>query len=190
MTSTNSAAFAIGVHDPGVAAPHAHYLFLKGLGERLFSRAYSTADGLDEAAINGQLAADFDVMATRLQAMQEANRRLLQDVSHELRSPLARMSVALEIARKKGPGPVTAEFERLVLESQRLEILVNDVLGLLRESSEYDARSDEQFDLAGLLTDLVDVVNYEVPEGKPGIRWQSPEPQVFQKWTAAIHHLG
>jgi two-component system sensor histidine kinase CpxA len=119
----------------------------------------------------GELAADFDAMAARLEAMQIANRRLLQDVSHELRSPLARLSVALEIARKKGAAHIASEIERIGLESERLEILVNDVLGLLRESSEATSRLDEDIDLNHLLTDLVDVVNYEVPEGKPGISW-------------------
>lgn len=119
----------------------------------------------------GQLAVDFDEMATRLQAMQVANQRLLQDVSHELRSPLARLSVALEIARKKGAGQIESEINRIALESERLETLVNDVLALLRESSESVRKLDEDFDLVELVSDLVDVVNYEVPEGKPGISW-------------------
>jgi two-component system sensor histidine kinase CpxA len=119
----------------------------------------------------GQLAADFDVMAARLQAMQQANRRLLRDVSHELRSPLARLSVALEIARKKGAPNIESELNRIELEGERLEELVNDVLGLLKESSEAVRKLDEDFDLSQLLSDLVEVVNYEVPEGKPGIAW-------------------
>jgi two-component system sensor histidine kinase CpxA len=127
----------------------------------------------------GQLAADFDAMAVRLEAMQIANRRLLQDVSHELRSPLARLSVALEIARKKGAGHIESEIERISLESERLETLVNDVLGLLRESSDATSRLDEDIELNDLLTDLVDVVNYEVPEGKPGIAWTPAEPCVL-----------
>jgi two-component system sensor histidine kinase CpxA len=128
----------------------------------------------------GQLAADFDAMAARLEAMQLANRRLLQDVSHELRSPLARMSVALEIARKKGPGAVSSEIERIALESERLETLVNDVLGLLRETSDGASQVEEDFDLTSLLSDLVDVANYEVPEGKPGIAWNGVEPCVVR----------
>lgn len=127
----------------------------------------------------GQLAADFDAMAVRLEAMQIANRRLLQDVSHELRSPLARLSVALEIARKKGAGHIESEIERISLESERLETLVNDVLGLLRESSDATSRLDEDIELNDLLTDLVDVVNYEVPEGKPGLAWTPAEPCVL-----------
>jgi two-component system sensor histidine kinase CpxA len=124
----------------------------------------------------GQLAVDFDVMTSRLQAMQQANQRLLQDVSHELRSPLARLSVALEIARKKGAGDIQSEIDRIGLESDRLESLVNDVLGLLRESSETLPGLDENVDLTALLDDLVEVVNYEVPEGKPGIAWQAAVP--------------
>jgi len=127
----------------------------------------------------GQLAKDFDIMTSRLQAMQQANQRLMQDVSHELRSPLARLSVALEIARKKGVGEIGAEIDRITLESERLGTLVNDVLGLLRESSETIPRFDEDLDLSVLLSDLVEVVNYEVPEGKPGISWQATEPCEF-----------
>lgn len=128
----------------------------------------------------GQLAVDFDVMASRLEAMQKANQRLLQDVSHELRSPLARLSVALEIARKKGAGHIGSEIDRISLESERLEKLVNDVLGLLRESSEPISRLDDDIELTGLLSDLVDVVNYEVPEGKPGISWYPAGPCEFR----------
>jgi two-component system sensor histidine kinase CpxA len=127
----------------------------------------------------GQLATDFDAMASRLQAMQQANQRLLQDVSHELRSPLARLTVALEIARKKGAPNVESELDRIELESERLGALVNDVLGLLRESSEMVPKVDEEFDLNILLNDLVDVVNYEVPEGKPGIAWKPLEPFLY-----------
>jgi len=128
----------------------------------------------------GRLATDFDAMASRLQAMQQANQRLLQDVSHELRSPLARLTVALEIARKKGAPNVESELDRIELESERLGALVDDVLGLLRESSETVPKVDEEFDLNVLLNDLVDVVNYEVPEGKPGITWKPVQPFSFR----------
>jgi signal transduction histidine kinase len=60
-----------------------------------------------------------------------------------------------------------------------LEMLVNGVLGLLRESSEIMPKFDEDMDLSALLSDLVEVVNYEVPEGKPGISWQATTPCEF-----------
>jgi two-component system, OmpR family, sensor histidine kinase CpxA len=127
-----------------------------------------------------QLAADFDVMAERLQTMQQANRRLLRDVSHELRSPLARLSVAVEIARKKGAENIRSELDRIELEGERLGSLVNDVLGLLRESSEHSPKQDEDLDLPDLLSELVAVVNYEVAEGKPGILWERPPPFIYR----------
>jgi len=126
----------------------------------------------------GQLAVDFNAMASRLQTMQRANRRLLRDVSHELRSPLARLSVAVAIARKKGADNVRSELDRIELEGERLETLVNDVLGLLRETSENSPRQDENLDLTELLSELVEVVNYEVEDGKHGIHWK-PAEQVF-----------
>lgn len=127
----------------------------------------------------GQLGADFNQMAARLQTMQQASRRLLRDVSHELRSPLARLSVALEIARKKGSDAIAPELDRIGLEGERLESLVNDVLGLLRETSENSPKQDEILDLSALMTELVEVVNYEVPDGKPGVQWQPAEEVLF-----------
>jgi two-component system sensor histidine kinase CpxA len=126
------------------------------------------------------LATDFDRMASQLQSMQLANRRLLRDVSHELRSPLARQTVAVEIARKKGAGNIASELDRIQLESERLEALVNDVLGLLRESSETAPRSEEDVDLSGLLSDLAETVSYEAPGGSPGVDWPGAEKFVYR----------
>jgi two-component system sensor histidine kinase CpxA len=126
----------------------------------------------------GQLALDMDEMAARLQVSQQANRRLLRDVSHELRSPLARLRVALEIARNKDQSLVVAELDRIELESERLEKLVDEVLSLLRESSGPQELNTENFDLAELLQDLVATVNYEIGEGREqiGLHLQSPLP--------------
>ncbi|MGD8383893.1 MAG: HAMP domain-containing sensor histidine kinase [Lysobacterales bacterium] len=118
----------------------------------------------------GQLALDLDEMAQRLQTAQQANQRLLRDVSHELRSPLARLRVALEIGRNKDSGAVAAELDRIELECGRLETLVDEVLGLLRESGDSQALRVEKFDLAEMLQDLVATVNYEIPEGRDQVR--------------------
>ena len=124
----------------------------------------------------GALAADFDEMATRLQDLQRANHRLLRDVSHELRSPLARLRVALEIARNRDSEPVAGELDRIELESERLEMLVDEVLALLRETSETSPLRREKFDLVELLADLQDVVKYEVAEDAPGIQLNTGGP--------------
>jgi len=127
----------------------------------------------------GQLALDMDEMARRLQELQQANRRLLRDVSHELRSPLARLRVALEIARNKDKNLVADELNRIELESERLENLVDGVLSLLRESSGPQELKTSRFDLAELLEDLVETVNYEINEGCEQIGLELTTPLVL-----------
>ncbi|NND43899.1 MAG: HAMP domain-containing protein [Xanthomonadales bacterium] len=124
----------------------------------------------------GRLAADVDEMAARLEELQTANRRLLRDVSHELRSPLARLRVALEIARNRDAGVVTGELDRIELESERLEALVDEVLDLLRESSGSGPLQRTRFDVRELLADLQQTVNYEAPDGSPGMVVEAGEP--------------
>jgi len=124
----------------------------------------------------GQLALDMDEMASRLQVSQQANRRLLRDVSHELRSPLARLRVALEIARNKDQNQVIEELNRIELESERLEKLVDEVLSLLRESSVSQELKLQNFDLAELLQDLVETVNYESRDDGHQVDLQTQSP--------------
>lgn len=76
------------------------------------------------------LARDFDEMARRIENLIESEKRLTQDISHELRSPLARMNVALELARAKA-APETLNFiNRLEKESERLNSLIGQLLTL------------------------------------------------------------
>ena len=124
----------------------------------------------------GQLARDMDEMAGRLQVSQQANQRLLRDVSHELRSPLARLRVALEIARNKDQSLVVEELNRIELESERLEQLVDEVLSLLRESTAPQELNTQHFDLAEMLQDLVETVNYEITEGREPIELHMEPP--------------
>lgn len=124
----------------------------------------------------GTLARDLDTMAERLQESEGANRRLLRDVSHELRSPLARQRVALELARSRSGKVAELELDRIELESERLEALVDEVLSLLRESSGAAPFEPEDFDLAELLQDLAEVVSYELPPDAPGIDLQVTGP--------------
>jgi two-component system sensor histidine kinase CpxA len=124
----------------------------------------------------GQLALDLDEMARRLQVSQQANQRLLRDVSHELRSPLARLRVALEIARNKDDSLVQDELNRIELESERLENLIDEVLGLLRESSNSQALKLSTFDLSDLLQDLVETVDYEIADDRQQIELRLHPP--------------
>lgn len=75
---------------------------------------------------------DFDTMAERLESLVKAQSRLLNDISHELRSPLARLNVALGLARRRS-GPESADMlERIELEASRLNELIGRILTLAR----------------------------------------------------------
>ena len=79
-----------------------------------------------------QLVRDFDLMAEQIEKLVNAQSRLLKDISHELRSPLARLTVALELARQRtGPGAESA-LERISLESARMNELIGSLMTVAR----------------------------------------------------------
>lgn len=89
------------------------------------------------------LARDFDSMAERIEALISSQQRLSRDVSHELRSPLARMNVALEIAKQKSNGESSTVFQRIENESQRLNDMISRLLTLSKlesGSKDFDRR--------------------------------------------------
>ncbi len=99
-------------------------------GGNLSARAGAPANrGRDEIA---GLVRDFDSMAERLENLVNAQSRLLKDISHELRSPLARLNVALGLVRQRtGPEAETA-LERIELEAGRLNELIGRLLTISR----------------------------------------------------------
>jgi two-component system sensor histidine kinase CpxA len=78
------------------------------------------------------LADEFDQMAARLKELVEGQRRLIRDVSHEMRSPLARQRVALELARAQMTGDARLQLERIERESERLEEMIAQAIQLSR----------------------------------------------------------
>ena len=82
----------------------------------------------DELAV---LAREFDAMADQLRATRAARTRLLRDISHELRSPLARMRVAVALARRSPPDSAR-QIDRMEREIERLDGLIGRVLKLAR----------------------------------------------------------
>jgi len=80
----------------------------------------------------GELGRDFDRMADRIESLLTSQKRLLQDVSHELRSPLARLNVALELAARDAGPAASPALARVGLEAQRLNDLIGQLLTLVR----------------------------------------------------------
>ena len=86
----------------------------------------------------GELMRDFDRMAERLETLVDSQSRLVKDVSHELRSPLARLSVALGLARQRQTPEIEAQLDRIELEADRLNQLIQRLLTIARLESGAD----------------------------------------------------
>jgi signal transduction histidine kinase len=106
------------------------------------------------------LAADFDTMAERVQTLLESKQRLLRDVSHELRSPLTRLQLALSLARRQDGG-VERQLTRIASEADRLEQLIARILKLVRLERPGSAFQGVPVDVGKLLQVIVQDVAIE-----------------------------
>ena len=107
------------------------------------------------------LSRNFDRMAERIEALITGQRRLLGDVSHELRSPLSRLIVALGLVTQ-GPAEEAAEnLERIGLEARRLDTLIGQLLALTRIDSGVDRGSPAPFDLTNLVQEVANDGDFE-----------------------------
>ncbi len=111
----------------------------------------------DELADLGR---DFDHMAGRLRDLMDAQRRLLHDVSHEIRSPLARLQAAIGLARQQ-PETREASLDRIEREAQRLDEMVGELLTLSRLEAGMVNNQRERVDLAELVGMVVEDARYE-----------------------------
>jgi two-component system sensor histidine kinase CpxA len=147
---------------------------------KLGEAAASIAEGrletrADPSLINrrdeiADLARNFDRMAERIEALITGQRRLLGDVSHELRSPLSRLMVALSLV-KQGPAEEAAEnLERIALEARRLDTLIGQLLALTRIDSGVDRGSPAPFDLTNLVQEVANDGNFEARARKCSVR--------------------
>jgi len=108
----------------------------------------------------GALAVDFDAMAVRLRTLLDSQQQLLRDVSHELRSPLARLQIALGIARRPG-ADLLQGFDRIEQEAQRLDELIGEILSLCRLDDPARPMQIERVELDELLEPMVEDARIE-----------------------------
>lgn len=106
------------------------------------------------------LGRDFDIMTARLRNLIDGQTRLLHDVSHELRSPLARLQAAIGLAHQQ-PEKWSASMERIERESVRMDKLVGELLTLARLEAGAIKASQEEIPMADLLEQIADDARYE-----------------------------
>ena len=108
----------------------------------------------------GDLGRDFNRMAERIEMLVDGQRRLLGDVSHELRSPLSRLIVALGLVKQR-PQEASEHLERIALESRRLDALIGQLLTLSRINSGTYTGARAPVDLTNLVDEIASDGDFE-----------------------------
>jgi two-component system sensor histidine kinase CpxA len=123
--------------------------------------------GRDETAALGR---DFDHMAERIQGLLTTQQQLLRDISHELRSPLARLNVALELARQRSGEEATSALDRIAREAERLNGLIGQLLTLTQLESGGGRIAREAVSLTGLVEAVAADANFEAETQNRSVR--------------------
>jgi two-component system sensor histidine kinase CpxA len=121
-------------------------------------RVNSRSKGL--GAEVADLMQDFNRMAERIESLVNARKQLVRDVSHELRSPLARLNVALALARREDIPVISGSLDRIEREAERLNSIIGDLLTLSLMESKVSVEM-KPFDLTQLVEEVVRDAEYE-----------------------------
>ncbi|HTE88507.1 MAG TPA: ATP-binding protein [Terriglobales bacterium] len=113
-----------------------------------------------------ELVRDFDTMADRLEKSVKAQARLLNDISHELRSPLARLNVALGLSRQRSGPEAQSSLERIELEADRLNELIGRLLTIARLESGDQAMQKVPIRLQELIREIAQDAEFEAQSRK------------------------
>ncbi|MCE3043903.1 two-component system sensor histidine kinase CpxA [Legionella sp. 16cNR16C] len=134
-----------------------------------------------------ELSGEFDRMAEKLEAIISSKERLLQDISHELRSPLARLQIAIELGRKKAQSAADTEFCRMEVECLRLNTLISEILQFARLDKSADELQRTPCNIKELLTRIIADANYEFANSKPLVSLQNSVDCVLYIDERLIH---
>lgn len=140
------------------------------------SPRFTDGDRLGGDELN-DLGRDFDRMSGQLRALMDGQRRLLHDVSHELRSPLARLQAAIGLAHQQ-PDRIATSLERIERESVRMDKLVGELLTLSRLEANPDLPKNEPVDMQELVDGIALDARFEAGDDGPAIEVEiEGEPQ-------------
>ena len=142
------------------------------------SPRFTDGDRLGGDELN-DLGRDFDRMSGQLRALMDGQRRLLHDVSHELRSPLARLQAAIGLAHQQ-PDRIATSLERIERESVRMDKLVGELLTLSRLEANPDLPKNEPVDMQELVDGIALDARFEAGDDGPAIEVEiEGEPQAI-----------
>jgi two-component system sensor histidine kinase CpxA len=127
----------------------------------------------------GDLANAFNDMAGRMKTLLTAERRLLQDISHELRSPLNRLGFAVELARSSNDR--NSALDRIKHESNRLTSLVGELIQMTRAEGDPAERINEALDLSEVVAQVVREAEIEA---------EARQVRLVQRWQGSFRAVG
>lgn len=134
------------------------------LDARVDARVLARGDELAD------LGHDFDRMAERIERLVTANRHLLADVSHALRSPLARLNVALGLIRRTAEPASQPHLDRIQREADRLNTLIGQLLTMARLDSGVGLERKTTFNLGALVDEVAADADYEARSRRRSVR--------------------
>jgi two-component system, OmpR family, sensor histidine kinase CpxA len=137
----------------------------------------------DEIAALGH---DFDHMAEHIETLMSVQRRLLQAISHELRSPLARMNVALGIGRQRSGQELQGSWDRIQKETDRLNEMISQILTLARLEGESNIAARTTIELSMLLQEIVADADFEARSMERSVIVVLSEPLLVSANTSLL----
>ncbi|MBN7819605.1 ATP-binding protein [Bowmanella yangjiangensis] len=141
----------------------------------LHSRADQVAHRHDEV---GQLGREFNHMADKLQALVDSQKRILADISHELRSPLARLQVAIGIAQQR-EQQVIPELARIEHEANRIDTMLEHVLTLAKLDAGQQKLVKRRISLDELLAPLCQDIQFEAKAKQRRFECNYPQQKIL-----------
>jgi two-component system sensor histidine kinase CpxA len=131
---------------------------------------------------------DFDGMAERLETLLKAQSRLLNDISHELRSPLARLNVALGLARQRANPESADMLDRIELEASRLNELIGRILTLARLEDGEQLVPQTPVPLDEIIESVTEDAEFEAQERRCHVHTSIPEGNWAVRGNASLLH--
>src|ERR1700757_1700518 len=131
---------------------------------------------------------DFDAMAERIETLLKAQSRLLNDISHELRSPLARLNVALGLARQRANVESADMLDRIELEASRLNELIGRILTLARLEDGEQRAPQTPVPLDELVASVTEDAEFEAQARHCHVKTSIPEGNWEVRGNASLLH--
>lgn len=130
----------------------------------------------------GELLSGFDHMAEEIETRIEQQKALLHDVSHELRSPLARLNLAVGLARQN-PAQLDTSLSRIETEAERLDNLIGQLLNLSRLDTDQNAEILREHNVIELLLAVVEDAQFEAAQQNKHVEFTGEVKQ----WNLRCH---